>query len=85
MGYLGLVPGARSTGDTVRCLGKAGNEKGAARIDREPLVASSSAEDQRAEALRPRTSITAGTRHHDEGTQTPLCARYRSFTRRGGS
>ncbi|MET3594486.1 transposase [Mesorhizobium shonense] len=63
MGYLGLVPGERSTGETVRRGGitKAGNER---------LDLSASAEDWQDEAIPTGTSTTEGARHRMEGSNT---------------
>lgn len=84
MGYLGLVPGERSTGDTVRRLGitKAGNGR-----VRRALIES-------AWSYRhlPRTSklkqyvherVSPAVRDIAMKAQARLCARYRSLTARG--
>jgi transposase len=84
MGYLGLVPGERSTGNTVRRLGitKAGN----ARVRRTLIESAWSYRHL------PSTSklkhyvherVTPAVRDIAMKAQTRLCARYRSLAGRG--
>ena len=73
MGYLGLVPGERSTGDTVRRLGitKAGNGRVRRVLGRERLVAT----DTCPGSERPSTMYTSACR--------PRCATSRPRPRHG--
>lgn len=68
MDYIGLVPGERSTGDSVRRLGitKAGNARVRRILRRSRMELSPFAADQHAEALRARTCLACHPRYHNE-------------------